>query len=336
MKKWIVSIFLLLLTSLLVLAFWLNMDMQRKLNQPLAINSATVLEVKPGQSLTSLAKNLVESGWIAQPYYFIFEGRRQKKAGSLKVGEYTIEPGTTPLELLDILVAGKVRQYALTIPEGLTFTQILELIWSDSRIKQTLKGLTPEKIMEEIGYSGHFAEGRVFPDTYLFPAATSDVDFLRRAVDMQEKVLQEEWQKREASLPYHSAYEALIMASIIEKETALPEEREKIAGVFVRRLMKNMKLQTDPTVIYAMAESFEGNIKRKDLRIDSPYNTYVYRGLPPTPIASPGREAIYAALHPEPGKSLYFVSRGDGSHQFSETLKEHNRAVARFQLKRKR
>ena len=257
-------------------------------------------------------------------------------AAQLKIGEYTIQPGTTPIQLLDILVEGKVKQYSLTIPEGLNFSQILSLIEQDTHIIQTLGPTKPEQIMAEIGYSGYFPEGRIFPDTYHFPAGTRDVDFIKRAVEMQHSVLEEEWNRKEEGLPYDSPYQALIMASIIEKETGVPEERGKIAGVFVRRLRMNMKLQTDPTVIYAMADSYQGNIRRKDLSIDSPYNTYRYRGLPPTPIASAGREALYAALHPEPGKALYFVAKGDGSHHFSETLAEHNSAVARYQLKRKR
>jgi UPF0755 protein len=188
--------------------------------------------------------------------------------------------------------------------------------------------------MSAIGYPDIAAEGQFFPDTYHFPAGTTDIEFLRRANQMLLQVLNEEWQQRTANLPYQTSYDALIMASIIEKETGRADEREKIAGVFVLRLKQDMKLQTDPTVIYAMGTAYNGNIRRKDLEIDSPYNTYRYKGLPPTPIALAGREAIYAALHPEDGKALYFVSRGDGSHYFSNTLKEHNKAVAKYQLKK--
>lgn len=334
MKKFLLSAFLLVLVTVVAALYWLRQDMEMQLATPLPVSTPQLLVLHKGQSLTALAETLVNRGWLAHPWYFIYEGRRQGRAASLKSGEYTIEPGTTPLQLLDILVAGKVRQYSLTIPEGLTFRQILDIVRSEERLIQTLDGLNPKMIMARLGYSGYFPEGRIHPDTYLFPAGTRDADFLLRAIRTQERILGDEWRDREPGLPYASPYQALIMASIIEKETAVPEERSKIAGVFVRRLRKNMKLQTDPTVIYAMAERFDGNIRRRDLSIDSPYNTYRYRGLPPTPIASPGRESIHAALHPEEGEALYFVARGDGSHYFSATLKEHNQAVARYQLNR--
>ncbi len=308
--------------------------MQKQLNQPLAFAKSELLELKPGQSLKSLSSMLTDKGWIKHPYYLEFEARRQAIASHLKAGEYIIEPGTTALQLLDILVAGKVKQYSMTIPEGWTFRQILDAIRANPELKQSLTTDNPKQIMSLAGFAGHFAEGRIFPDTYLFPAGTSDIEFIQRGIETQHKVLQEEWTLREEGLPYDSAYEALIMASIIEKETGLAEERQHIAGVFVRRLQLGMKLQTDPTVIYAIAERFDGNIRRKDLSIDSPYNTYRYKGLPPTPIASPGRDAIHAALHPLPGKTLYFVARGDGSHYFSETLEEHNKAVRKYQLNR--
>ena len=335
MKKLFVLSSILFLIAAISVLWWLNTDMQQQLNQPLAFSEESVLVIESGQSLKSLAASLVDKGWLVHPYYFVYEGRRQNKASSLKVGEYTILAGTTPLQLLDIIVAGKVRQYSMTIPEGWTFQQILESVTTNQELEHTLTTTRPETVMAELAYSGYYAEGRIFPDTYLFPAGTTDVDFLRRAIKTQETVLQEEWRQRDKGLPYQSSYEALIMASIIEKETGVAEERGMIAGVFVRRLQKKMKLQTDPTVIYAMAEQFNGNVRRKDLSIDSPYNTYVYKGLPPTPIASPGRDAIHAALHPEPGKALYFVAKGDGSHYFSETLQEHNKAVARYQLKRR-
>ncbi|MFT5133269.1 MAG: UPF0755 protein [Gammaproteobacteria bacterium] len=333
MKKMFVFLSLLIIVALVTALWWINDDMQRQLNRPLAFSGEASLTVESGQSLKSLAARLVAYGWLPHSYYFVYEGRRQNRATSLKAGEYSIPSNTTPLQLLDILVAGKVRQHSMTLPEGWTFRQILKAVRDNSDLIQTLSMSEPKQVMIALNYAGYFAEGRIFPDTYLFPAGTTDVEFLRRAIQAQEKILEEEWQQRDSGLPYHSAYEALIMASIIEKETAVAEEREAIAGVFVRRLQLNMKLQTDPTVIYAMAESFDGNIRRKDLSIDSPYNTYVYKGLPPTPIASPGREAIRAAMHPEPGTALYFVAKGDGSHHFSSTLAEHNKAVRRYQLK---
>jgi UPF0755 protein len=197
---------------------------------------------------------------------------------------------------------------------------------------KTLSDTDGKTVMSALGYPEVHPEGRFFPDTYHFPSGMTDIEFLQRAYDTMVAVLDEEWQQKAEGLPYKTADEALIMASIIEKETAVASERVTIAGVFVRRLQKGMKLQTDPTVIYAMGENYNGNIRRKDLKTDSPYNTYVVAGLPPTPIALPGVEAIHAALHPEQGETLYFVAKGDGSHYFSKTLKEHNRAVAKYQL----
>ena len=310
--------------------------MEKQLNKPLPFSESETLKVKPGQSLKSLSRELTAKGWLKHPYYFDFEARRQDVASQLKAGEYVISQETTPRQLLEVLVKGKVKQYSMTIPEGWTFKQILDAIRNNPELEQTLTTNNAEQIMAAAGFTGHFAEGRIFPDTYLFPAGTSDINFIQRAIKTQQRVLAEEWQLREEGLPYNSAYEALIMASIIEKETGRAEERSQIAGVFVRRLRLGMKLQTDPTVIYAIAERFDGNIRRKDLSVDSPYNTYRYKGLPPTPIASPGRDAIHAALHPLPGKTLYFVARGDGSHYFSETLEEHNKAVRKYQLNRKK
>ena len=209
---------------------------------------------------------------------------------------------------------------------------MMDAIANNSNLTHTLKNLDPEEIMNALQIEGDNPEGQFFPDTYHFQSGTTDIEILKRSHNRLNKILQEEWQQRAENLPYNSPQEALVMASIIEKETGLASERPDIAGVFVRRLQKNMLLQTDPTVIYAMGENFNGNIQRKDLKIDSPYNTYVTPGLPPTPIALAGREAIYAALHPADGNTLFFVSRGDGSHHFSETLEQHNRAVAKYQL----
>ena len=213
---------------------------------------------------------------------------------------------------------------------------MLQAIHATNLLEHTLHVYEPENIMLELGQADKVAEGLFFPDTYNFPKGTTDKAFLRRAYQRLHDVLDQEWQTRSENLPYKTPYEALIMASIIEKETGLASERSTIAGVFVRRLNKKMKLQTDPTVIYAMGKQFNGNIRKKDLSIDSPYNTYRYKGLPPSPIALVGRDAIHAALHPEPGKALYFVAKGDGSHYFSETLVEHNRAVAKYQLNKRK
>lgn len=313
---------------------WLQYDMDKQLHQPMTLDKEEVLVIEPGISLSAISRELVGRGWLEHPYYLVFAGRRENKATRIKTGEYAVEPGTTPLELLDKLISGKVIQYPLTIPEGLTSQQFIALVQTHPQLKKTLTDDDPKKVMEALGHPGQNAEGRFYPDTYYFPRGATDVEFLQRAYHTMETILAQEWQRRDVGLPYKDPYEALIMASIIEKETAVPEERGKIAGVFVRRLLKGMKLQTDPTIIYALGNSYDGNIRRKDLSFDSPYNTYVYAGLPPTPIACPGRDAIRAALQPEDGTELYFVARGDGSHHFSSTLAEHNRAVAKYQLNR--
>jgi len=229
-------------------------------------------------------------------------------------------------------VAGKVKQHALTLIEGWSFAQLLNAVKNNQILQQSADLIDGQRLMAILQNPDFSPEGQFFPDTYHFPRGTTDIQFLQRVYDKMQLVLAEEWEQRSENLPYQSPYEALIMASLIEKETALPEERGDVAGVFVRRLQRGMKLQTDPAVIYAMGDQYGGKLLRKDLDIDSPYNTYVYAGLPPTPIALAGRESLRAALHPEEGNTLYFVARGDGSHQFSETLDEHNKAVARYIL----
>lgn len=334
MKQALIVITLLIVTVICASAWWLWNDMQNVLNSPLPNRTAVEFTIEPGMSVQSISNHLMESGLIRQPYYLVFEARRTRKEEKLKAGEYVISPGTTPRQLLDQFVAGKVKQYAITLIEGWTFVQMMEAIRKDTVLAHTTGTTDAAAVMSAMGQPGISPEGQFFPDTYHFPRGTTDVDFLRRARDAMQKILSEEWENRADNLPYKTPYEALIMASLVEKETGLKEERAEIAGVFVRRLQKGMKLQTDPTVIYAMGNSFDGNLHHRDLGIDSPYNTYVYAGLPPTPIALPGRESIHAALHPADDNTLYFVAKGDGSHYFSETLDEHNKAVTRFQLDR--
>ncbi len=296
-----------------------------------APNSLTYI-IKPGMNLKQVGQGLTQQGILDHPYYFMLEGRLQGSESQLKAGEYLLKPGVTQRQLLEQFVAGKVVQHSLTLIEGWSFRQLMNEVSSNGTLVQTLANVDSKTVMTALAYPEVHPEGRFFPDTYHFPIGMTDIEFLRRAYVKMARVLEEEWQQREAGLPYKTSDEALIMASILEKETAVAEERAAIAGVFVRRLQKGMKLQTDPTVIYAMGDNYHGNIRRKDLKIDSPYNTYFYVGLPPTPISLPGVEAIHAALHPEDGETLYFVAKGDGSHYFSKTLKEHNRAVARYQL----
>ena len=333
MLRFLFKLFALLILGASLAGGWLWMDMQRSLREPLHLGAQPqTFVVKPGMTMRAVADELARKGVLDHPWYLAFEARRQGKAGRIKAGEFELKPGMTPLGLIDLLVSGKVVQHSLTLVEGWTFRQMMDAVDADPYLKHTLEGLSPGDIMAEIGEAGVLPEGRFFPDTYHFPAGTADVEFLQRAFQTMRDVLQEEWEQRAPGLPYRNSYQALIMASLIEKETARPEERSRIAGVFVRRLERHMKLQTDPTVIYALGAAYDGDIHKKDLSIHSPYNTYLHKGLTPTPIAMPGRASIHAALHPASGKALYFVSRNDGSHQFSDTLAEHDKAVERYQL----
>lgn len=300
----------------------------------LNIAQTETFTIDAGTSFDRVNEQLVARGIVERPRYMSLLARETGLATRIRTGEYQLTPGMTPVSLLELLVSGKVMQYTLTLVEGWNLREVLAAVEADPVLEKTLDYADRKQLMTQLGLPAQSAEGLFFPDTYYFPRGTTDRAFLQRAYDRLQSVLQEEWQQRAENLPYKSPYEALIMASIVEKETGLAAERGAIAGVFVRRLHKGMKLQTDPTVIYAMGEQFDGNIRKKDLSIDSPHNTYRYRGLPPTPIALAGREAIHAALHPESGKTLYFVAKGDGSHYFSETLAEHNRAVAKYQLGR--
>ena len=238
-------------------------------------------------------------------------------------------------QLLEKWRSGDVLQYRGTWVEGCNFRQVRSALAQEDKLQQTLSDISDSELMRMLDQANVHPEGRFFPDTYNFVRGQTDLDILRQASQRLQKVLAQEWDQRAENLPYRSPDEALIMASIIEKETGVAHEREEIAGVFMRRLKIGMLLQTDPTVIYGMGDSYTGKITRADLRKPTPYNTYVISGLPPTPIAMVGREAIYAALHPKAGKSLYFVARGDGSHVFSNNLAEHNKAVREYQIKRR-
>lgn len=294
------------------------------------------INILPGTPFKVITRSLAEKGVLERPYLLEWTARLQGKAAKVQAGEYHIAPGMLPVQFLDMLVAGKVVQYSFTIVEGWNVRQVLDALKQDQDITHTLQASNARQLMPELELDKAHAEGWFFPDTYHFVRGTTDKDLLQRAYTSMRMRLEDQWQQREDGLPYASPYEALIMASIIEKETGVPEEREQIAGVFVRRLKKGMRLQTDPTVIYGIGESYDGNIRLKDLRTDTPYNTYTRGGLPPTPIAMPGLAAIHAALHPAAGNSLYFVASGGGAHVFSSTLEQHNEAVIKYQLKGKR
>jgi len=313
---------------------WFGLGYQQFLDTPIQLKEGEmVLFIEPGQSLRVVARNLVKDEVISDERYFRLLARLSGKSSKIQAGEYLLSVPLKPKELLNKLVEGRVKQYGLTLIEGWKFSEMLAFVKDSPHLKQTLKGDNPEAIMREIGYPDIHPEGRFLPDTYHFPKGMSDRDFLRRAYQTMEQFLQQAWTERDEGIPLKSPLEALILASIVEKETGKASERAEIAGVFIRRLNRKMRLQTDPTVIYGLGDSFDGNIKRKHLTEDNPYNTYTRRGLPPTPIAMPGREAILAALHPAAGNAIYFVAKGDGSHQFSATLEEHNRAVIKYQLK---
>ena len=305
-----------------------------------SINSGgeKIFEVKKGWSAKRTANELAAQSIIEKPHWFYLHARLQPQltgqAVSIKSGEFVLSDDLTATGLFDLLVTGQSKQYQHTIIEGNTFKQMIARLADVSSLEVTGNADSAESVMSALGMDGVHPEGLFFSDTYLFPRDTSDIAFLKRAQESLDQVLKEEWEGRAPDLPYKSPYEALIMASIIEKETAVAEERPLIAGVFVSRIHKGMRLQTDPTVIYGIGDSYDGNIRRKDLRTDTPYNTYTRGGLPPTPISMVGREAIHAALHPQNTTALYFVSKGDGTHYFSETIEEHNSAVRKYQLKR--
>lgn len=329
---------LLLVVVLAAVGYWLWQDYQRFRTTPLHISGEGFnYQVKPGTSLNAVANDLKAKGILRQPLYLRALAKDLGVSNKIKAGEYLIAAGTTPEMLLTTFVRGKVIEYSLTLIEGWTFKQSLQAVRGHPMLVQTLPAdLSTEQVMQRLGYAGEYPEGRFFPDTYLFPRGTTDVDFLRRAYESMQTILAEEWANRSENLPVNTPYDALILASIIEKETGVPEERQQVAGVFVRRLQKGMLLQTDPTVIYGMGESYKGNIRKKDLQTDTPYNTYTRAGLTPTPICLPGRAAIHAALHPADGTALYFVASGNGGHTFSDTLQEHNKAVAKYLQSRKK
>lgn len=321
-----------LLACSLSLVAWLGWrDYHRFENTPIGVDG--VLDFRPGMRLKDLAAALEGMGARAVPWWqWRLLAERSGLADRLQAGEYRIEPAMTPGDLLAAIAAGRVVQHRVTIVEGMRFAELRVLLARHPVLVQTLGGLADSEVLARIGATESHPEGLFLPDTYFFPRGFSDVELLQRAYWAQKKVLREAWEARAEDLPLADPYEALILASIIEKETGRAGERALIAGVFVNRLRLGWRLQTDPTVIYGLGDRFDGNLRRVDLETDSAYNTYTRFGLPPTPIALPGRAAIAAACRPARTPYLFFVARGDGSHVFSTTLAEHNRAVARYQL----
>lgn len=291
--------------------------------------------VKPGMTWHGLARELNNRGVLLERYSLVWLAYLSRHHRDLKSGEYRFRNGMTAKELLDQVVAGRVIEYPVVLVEGWTFEQFLQALEESPKLTHTFSGMSARVVMEKLGHPNEHPEGRFFPDTYYYSAGQSDRMILTNAYDKLQKLLDQEWQTRAADLPFKNSYEALILASIVEKETGRADERPLIAGAFINRLRRGMRLQSDPTTIYGMGASFDGNIRLKDLRHATPYNTYTRAGLPPTPIAMPGKEAIHAVLHPADTRVLFFVARGDGSHEFSETLEQHNRAVIKYQLKGK-
>ena len=327
------------ITSLLILVFlltllafggglwWLQEPMRLKL-QPGA--QVADLEIEPGTRADAVAEIVVASGaQVPKPLLQVWF-RISGQARQIKAGSYEIAPGTTPRKLLSMLVRGEEALKSVTLVEGWNFHQVQAALLKAEQLMPDTQGLTPELIMEKLGKPGQHPEGRFFPDTYTYAKGASDLAVLKRAVRAMDKRTQAAWAMRSADTPLKTPEEALILASIVEKETGKPSDRAQIAGVFSNRLRVGMPLQTDPTVIYGMGQSFAGNLRKRDLQTDTPYNTYTRAGLPPTPIAMPGRAALLAAVQPAPTRALYFVARGDGTSQFSSSLDEHNRAVNKY------
>ena len=288
--------------------------------------------VKPGASLKSLSRQLTETGLLPEAQSFWLLGRALDQATGIQAGTYRLTDAITPLALLKKLNDGDVVTIAVTFVEGITFPEMRGQLESTRELRVTLSGLSNADVMRKIGAAESNPEGLFFPDTYRFSAGTTDLELLKKSYRMMQQKLALAWAQRDANLPYKGPYEALIMASIIEKETGKADERPLIGAVFTNRLRIPMRLQTDPTVIYGMGQRFDGNIRRRDLTTDTPYNTYTRDGLPPTPIAMPGWSSLLAAVKPAQSDKLYFVAKGDGSHTFSRSLDEHNRAVAKYQL----
>ncbi len=322
---------LLILASVIVLAVVAGTVWVRTyLSAPLPIAASGYrLEVPAGASLATVARQLSADGMISVPAILTIYGRLSGQAGRIKAGEYAFHPGLTARDLLAELVAGRVQLHSFTLVEGWTVAEIMAALKKSTVLKQTLTTSDAGQLATQLKLEFASAEGAFLPETYLFPRGTTDAELLDMSHKAMQEQLREAWQGRDPDLPLQSAYELLVLASIVERETALAAERPQIAGVFVRRLRKGMLLQTDPSVIYGVGAQFDGNLTRRHLETDTPWNTYTRTGLPPTPIAAPGADALSAAAHPAAGTALFFVASGagDGSHRFSDTLAEHEKAV---------
>lgn len=291
--------------------------------------------VEAGSTPRQMAQSMHAAGIGLHDDSFVWLARISGLDKQLKAGAYEAREGDTLWALLQRMASGDMTQVRLTFPEGWTFAQFRQALANSEQVRHDAAGFSDQELLAALGLQASSPEGLFHPDTYVFSPGTPDLDILRRAARAGEQILQQAWESRDPDLPLANSYEALILASIIEKETGLAADRRRIAGVFINRLRIGMPLQTDPTVIYGMGDRYQGRIRKRDLTTDTPWNTYTRAGLPPTPIASPGKDSLLAALHPEEHDYLYFVSRGDGSSEFSRNLPEHNRAVSKFILNRK-
>lgn len=340
--KWLVSLLALGLLAFIVIGSLLFYDYKRFLHTPVVVAaSPQTFSVQSGDTISALITRFAanqlplaaQSPFAEQlgSYYFRYLAKSTDKAGSLKIGEYQLQQGMTPLQLLELLTSGQTIAHKIRFLEGWSFKRFRQEIQNNPNIDHTLIFVPDEDILSTLGVTDKtHPEGFFFPDTYQFPNRGKDIDIFKQSYDLMKKNLEKAWQARDKSIALQSPYELLILASIIEKETSLDSERKEVAGVFHRRLAKGMPLQTDPTVIYGMGDKYQGTIYKSDLRRDTPYNTYTRKGLPPTPIAMPGMASLLAAGQPDKGKSLYFVANGKGGHTFSETYKQHLKAVKTY------
>lgn len=340
--KRIIRLLLVLGSMLAIAVVAIGYTAQQMLSDPLPLAEPVTFQIEQGDGLSRVLYRFEQQGWLGDGHTGTarrLAARVQSKLTGqdtqLHVGEYVIRPGESLTQVLQKATAGEVVQRSLTLVEGWHFREVKAYLASRNDLTHTLAEQTDAQIMAALGAEGVHPEGQFAPDTYFYTYGTRDLDILQRAFERQQGLLAEAWEQKQADIPLTSPYEALILASIVEKETGVAYERPEIAGVFTNRLRKGMRLQTDPTVIYGMGEAYDGNIRRRDLRTPTPYNTYVISGLPPTPIAMPGKEALLAAVQPAQTSAIYFVARGDGSHYFSQTLAQHQQAVRKYQLQRR-
>ncbi|MGY3569163.1 endolytic transglycosylase MltG [Vibrio paucivorans] len=330
MIKKIATLFIVLAMVAIGGFFYVTNQINSYLDQPVKITEPEIITISSGTSLNGVLNQLAQNEWIETSEYSRLLRRVHPELVHIKAGTFQIEPQQTLEQALLFLNEGREHQFAITFVEGSRFSEWIEALSQAPYLEHELKGLSEEQVAVELGIEQSKLEGLFLAETYHYTVGTSDADILKRAHQKLNDVLDSKWQEKQANLPLKTPYEALILASIIEKETAVESERERVASVFVNRLNKRMRLQTDPTVIYGMGDNYDGNIRKKDLRTPTPYNTYVINGLPPTPIAMPGRASIEAALNPEDSNYLYFVASGKGGHVFSKNLADHNRAVRAY------